>query len=250
MSPWKLLGRDLRAAAASTRLRLWELWRRNRQGDLPRPSFWPPPLAGLFWPLVLALGLGLVLGLGVLGVRSFDGQRTQPRPEPVPLEVPAALDPADATAVEAEPSEGAPKASELPPPSPAAAPRPSPVATPTPGTGPEPDPALTDLRQAFQDGEGGTLIRAVHPIAAAARLRLVLDRPFLSLDARRRQHLADGWLEQGRRLGYTSLMLESEGHHPLGRSARVGSGMILLAPLPADAAPLSPAAGDPGNAAA
>jgi hypothetical protein len=109
---------------------------------------------------------------------------------------------------------------------------------------------MTALGQAFQESDDGSLIRAVHSIAAVGRLRLVLGRQFLSLDARRRQQLADGWLEQGRRLGYASLTLESEGHHPLGRSARVGSGMILLAPPPADAAPLSPAAGDSGNAAA
>ncbi|MEY3463259.1 MAG: hypothetical protein RLZZ468_1037, partial [Cyanobacteriota bacterium] len=64
-SPWLLLRRDLVAVVASLRLRLRELWRRNREGDLSVPGFWPARLAPLFWPALLALGLALALGLGV-----------------------------------------------------------------------------------------------------------------------------------------------------------------------------------------
>ena len=61
--PWGRLAFDLRAALASTGLRLRELVRRNRQGELSVPGFWPPSLAWLFWPLLLALFLALVLAL-------------------------------------------------------------------------------------------------------------------------------------------------------------------------------------------
>ena len=62
-SPWETLRQDLRAAAADLRLRVQELWRRNREGDLSTPGFWPQDLAPLFWPVLLvALLLVLILG--------------------------------------------------------------------------------------------------------------------------------------------------------------------------------------------
>lgn len=64
-SPWRALAEDLRAVAASLRLGLQELWRRNGQGDLPRPAPWPRDLAPLFWPLLLALALAALLLVGV-----------------------------------------------------------------------------------------------------------------------------------------------------------------------------------------
>jgi hypothetical protein len=42
-------------------LRSRELWRRNRQGSLWSPSWWPSDLAPLFWP-ALALFLAALLG--------------------------------------------------------------------------------------------------------------------------------------------------------------------------------------------
>ena len=69
-SPWEALRQDLPAAAADLRLRLQELWRRNREGDLSTPGFWPQDLAPLFWPVVL-LVLLLVLSLGVIQLLSL-----------------------------------------------------------------------------------------------------------------------------------------------------------------------------------
>ena len=66
-NPWGLLARDGRAVAATLRLQARGLWRRNRQGDLRRPDFWPADLAPLFWPLALALALGLLTLLVVGG---------------------------------------------------------------------------------------------------------------------------------------------------------------------------------------
>jgi hypothetical protein len=59
--PFSRLAEDLRAVVASLGLRLRELWRRNRQGDLARPRFWPRDLAPLYWPLLLSCGLLLLV---------------------------------------------------------------------------------------------------------------------------------------------------------------------------------------------
>jgi len=77
-SPWLALGGDLLAVAADLRLRGRELWRRNRNGELPYPKFWPASLAAGFWPLVVVAAMGL-LGLGLW----FVG-RPGASPEPVP----------------------------------------------------------------------------------------------------------------------------------------------------------------------
>ncbi|MEB3333624.1 MAG: hypothetical protein VKP70_01420 [Cyanobacteriota bacterium] len=66
--PWKRLGEDLVATAAWLGLKARELWRRNGEGTLPVPGFWPRRWAGLFWPLVVALVLGGGLALGRLGL--------------------------------------------------------------------------------------------------------------------------------------------------------------------------------------
>ena len=47
--------------AADLRLRGQELWRRNREGELSVPGFWPRDLAPSFWPLLLVLLLLLPL---------------------------------------------------------------------------------------------------------------------------------------------------------------------------------------------
>ena len=59
-SPWSLLAADLVAVGADLVLRWRELWRRNRQGQLPCPRFWPASMAASFWPLALVLALALL----------------------------------------------------------------------------------------------------------------------------------------------------------------------------------------------
>ena len=65
VDPWTRLAVDLQAVLASLRLRVWELWRRNRQGDLAVPALWPAPLAAWFWPLLLAAVLALLLAIAL-----------------------------------------------------------------------------------------------------------------------------------------------------------------------------------------
>ncbi|MEI8251968.1 MAG: hypothetical protein WCF98_12430, partial [Synechococcus sp. ELA057] len=67
-SPWRNLREAITAVTADLRLRLQELVRHNRQGELPRPGFWPEAAAGLFWPLVLGLSLCLIIA-AIAGLR-------------------------------------------------------------------------------------------------------------------------------------------------------------------------------------
>ena len=55
------MAEDLGAVRGDLVLRSQELWRRNRQGSLWTPSWWPSDLDPLFWP-ALALFLAALLG--------------------------------------------------------------------------------------------------------------------------------------------------------------------------------------------
>ena len=69
--------------AADVRLRGQELWRRNREGELSVPGFWPRDLAPSFWPLLLVL----LLLLPLAGIRLWqDHAGPAPRPEPAELQ--------------------------------------------------------------------------------------------------------------------------------------------------------------------
>ena len=63
--PWRRLANDLVAVVAAAGLKGRELWRLNGEGSLATPPFWPTSLARLFWPFLLALGLALLVGLGL-----------------------------------------------------------------------------------------------------------------------------------------------------------------------------------------
>jgi hypothetical protein len=64
--------------------------------------------------------------------------------------------------------------------------------------------------------------------AAEGLLRLCLDDGFAALPLPERQRLADRWLARSQELGYERLELVDGRHRPLARTARVGSGMILV----------------------
>ena len=243
VNPWGLLRRDLLAVLASLRLELWQLWRRNRQGDLPRPSFWPRPLAGWFWPALLALLLVLLAASGrwALAVRSRSPQ-AQPSPRPA-AEAPSRAMPEAGTGIPAAPPEagpGIPAAPSLPPipeaaPGESAAEEPPAAAPPhrtaapeaLPPETPPPDPLL----QAFApDGPSG-LLRAAWVRHPDGVLELQLEpAAWWQLPPAERQRLAEQWLRRAQGLGHERLGLLDQQGASLGRSARVGSGMILLAP--------------------
>jgi hypothetical protein len=199
-SPWRLLRRDLIAVAASLRLRIRELWRRNREGDLSVPGIWPAALAPLFWPLLLALALALAVALPLVGVQAL--QRVSP--------------PAGSAPPAIDDSRPAPQA-ELEPP-------------PEPLPPPEPELRLDPLLELLADHDPEQLIRSARPDPAESRLVLELNAGFASLPAARRQLVAEQWLERSQALGYEQLQLVDGQGQLLGRRARVGSGMILLSP--------------------
>jgi hypothetical protein len=79
VSPWLEFARNLQALFADLQLRAQELWRRNGEGDLSVPGFWPRNLASTFWPVVLVL----VVALPLAGLRWW--QSAHPTlPEPAP----------------------------------------------------------------------------------------------------------------------------------------------------------------------
>ncbi|MFM8661268.1 MAG: hypothetical protein ACKOCI_07985 [Cyanobium sp.] len=218
VNPWGLLRRDLGAVLASMRLELWQLWRRNRQGDLPRPAFWPQSLAAGFWPLLLALLLSLLvaaawgLGRSAPQAPAAEVSVAVERPvgellaEPPSMEQPIAEQPpAEQSPVEELPAEQPPEIAELPAPAP--------------------------LLQAFADVPGGGLLGAARLREPDGDLELVLDPTgWQALPTAERQGLAEQWQLRAESLGSGRLwLLDSQGT-ALARSARVGSGMILLAP--------------------
>ena len=226
VNPWGQLRRDLLAVLASLRLGMWQLWRRNRQGDLFSPGFWPEALAAWFWPLLLALLLSLLMvaawGIGSLGSPA-PGERVPETPAP---EVPAAVErPVEATLAEYPPTE--PPLIEQPSgKQPIAEP---PAAEDTPGITelPQPDPLL----EAFADGPAAALLGAARLRDPDGDLELVLDPSgWQALPAAERQGLAEQWQQRAESLGSGRLELLDSRGTPLARSARVGSGMILLAP--------------------
>ena len=233
-SPWLGLGRSLKAVLASLGLSARELWRRNRQGDLPRPSFWPVAMAPLYWPVLGLLGLLLAVGL-VLGVPTLLARTSRSIEGPAPLSMPENLPNSDLSApaspelsVARQPAAEGDQApvqrpSQLPPPLPA---------QPVEALADEPDqPLLAEL--GMEDRL--KLLTAARAEPGAGRLVLVVTASWMGLEPAERQRQADAWQDRAQALGYERLVLEDGQGGVLARAARVGSGMILLAPpLPAD----------------
>lgn len=207
-SPWGLLQRDLIAVLASLRLRIQELWRRNGEGDLSVPGFWPQALASLFWPLLLALGLTIVVALPRALPRS--PQPSQPLSSPAES---AAAPPRPSASPDAGGAESLSQA---------------PAAADQPAELPQPLLQLDPLLALLANDDPEHLIRSAHPDPAKARLELELDEGFGALPEGRQRQLAQLWLERCEALGYEQLHLLGSNGELLGRRARVGSGMILF----------------------
>ncbi|CAK6688403.1 hypothetical protein [Synechococcus sp. CBW1107] len=218
-SPWRALGRDLRAVYASCVLALRRLWRRQWQGDLPTPPFWPRGQATLFWPALLLSAL-LLLGLaGGWAVRQLHSpsverpvglDRSGPSPSIAsptvpspPLPIDPAFDPVQAP-VETPPEPLPPKAK----------------AAPSASSAP------IQLPQGFSDDSG--LVLAAPTGGSALLLNLRISEAFQALPERERQRLAQQWWQQALGLGYEQLRLFAPSGAELGRNAVVGGGMILL----------------------
>ena len=211
---------------ADTGLRLRESLRRNGEGSLWRPRWWPVDLAPLFWPLLLALALAALMALGVWLPR-LRPAATEPAP-------PSAVAPALPTVSE-PPAAEPPAAAVLPEP----APEPAPEAALEPATDaesleaeplepPPPDPLVLLLQRPGADG----LIRRAVGDADASSLSLQLAPAFPALAAKEQQRRTELWQQWARDLGYDHLELRDSRAGLLGRDALVGDGMILFSSEP------------------
>ena len=221
---------DLRAALASTVLKLRELVRRNREGDLSVPGFWPQGLAAFFWPVLLALGLAVLAFLLTLLIKTLF---SSPTPSPTTFDL--ADSSASQPVVEQLAERLAPR-SDLPLPQalgqPAArsvgsapsSPEPPELAEPAPAVRLELDPLLALLSNDDPDGS----ISSALPHPEQGLLDLELLSTWAGLPLQRRQQQADLWLQRSRELGYERLRLVAPGGNLLAQAARVGSGMVLL----------------------
>ena len=228
-NPWSLLGRDCRAVAASVRLQARQLWRRNRQGDLSRPGFWPKDLAPLFWPLALALAGGLLALLVVGGTKVW-----APGPAdvaPVGVSSGGVAPAADVAPGEAIPAVAAPPPVEtLAAESQDAASVSAAAQTPSPPSDDRRLPETDPLGEAMGQVDPGHWITALDPDPESGTLKVVLAAPFTALPEAQQRQQAETWQTQAIAFGFDRLELTDRQGRPIGRQARVGSGMILLTP--------------------
>lgn len=211
--PWGRLAFDLRAALASTGLRLRELARRNRQGELSVPGFWPPSLVWLFWPLLLALLLALVVSL-VTAVGPALERRSESAEAPAQELI--LSQPAQSQPLQQQPVQQQPDKQPVP-----QAPSPPEQAPPL---------AIDPLLALLAEDDPRGCIASARPYPGQGRLELELAPTFLALAGPLRQQQADQWLERSRELGYERLRLLDGSGALLAQAARVGSGMVLLGP--------------------
>ena len=225
VSPWIEFGRNLKALIADLRLNIQALWRRNREGDLSVPAFWPTRFTSLFWPLILVL----LLLASFSGLRWLQSQRgveqrpfidaiPQPVPQPLPLVNPDSVLTLDA---ESRPESGLDSEADLL------------LGPSVPELAPPPQPMLTldPLLELFldQSAADGVLL-AASPQPEENRLVLELSEQWFLLTTERREALASDWFDRAVALDYQTLQLIDVRNNLLGRSARVGTGMILFAP--------------------
>lgn len=222
-NPWQTLGENLRAVVADTGLRAREIWRRNGQGSLWRPSWWPADLAPLFWPLCLALAAALFIAASALLPASVPveeaplaQQAAEPAPEEPVLEQPLLEQPAPV---------------EAPPPELPQQPGADPLnAAPTAADEPEQleSAPMDPLAALLQRPEADGLLIAARVLSDQVSLVLELAPRFASLSSAEQQRRAEQWQQWAADLGYDHLELRDSRSGLLARDALVGSGMIVL----------------------
>lgn len=251
-SPWKALGQDLRAVSADLRLRSQELWRRNREGDLSVPAFWPEPFAALFWPVLLGFSLAVLILGGIQLRQALQGQsppsppevervRTTPFPEaralPITSSVESDLNNQGVAEAPTDPNITLPKEPEqlmqaedspglnnleLKPPS-----------VKTEAELLRFDPLLELLAEegSTDSGQGSALIVAAQPQPERNAVILQInDAAWMQRSPEQRQHLAETWWTRLEDQGYADLRLVNEQQDLLARHARIGGGMIVFDP--------------------
>ena len=222
VSPWSEFARNLRALLADLQLRAQELWRRNCEGDLSVPGFWPRNLASIFWPVVLVFLVALPVA-GLRGWQSAHPPVAESKPAAVAFDqrVPDAVLP---ETVVQEPL--LPEPLITPQPQPALAPEPTLFDVEDP---PLPVLDLNPLMDLFLDGSAPEgLLASATPQPTQNRLVLQVTEAWSSLAPSARTSISEDWQRRSLNLGYSSLQLVDGQEKLLARSARVGSGMIMF----------------------
>ncbi len=249
-SPWKALSQDLRAVSADLRLRTQEIWRRNYEGNLSVPAFWPRTFAPLFWPvlLILATALLIVGGLQLCTALSYSKAPSPPEVERVqttalPKALPKAK-PLPSTGdidsiVKTEAAITSPvknEADDLDVSVKSSAPIESVLEKTSLNPDPKPmrfDPLLrflADDRNA-ESTDGSALIVSAQPEPERNAVTLTINAAqWIQLSKDERHQLADGWWERLEEQGYGDLRLINAEQDLLARPARIGGGMIVLNP--------------------
>ena len=232
VSPWKDLARNVRALRADLGLRARELWRRNREGDLSVPAFWPADLTPLFWPVLLAIVLALVVSVALklnnLRVPAqLEGEQSggQTQPQVITTEL-ASPKPLKGASVLPTPIREIPVIETPLPDEPFA---PIEMEEAQPPVALQLDPLL-DL---FLDGSAPEgVLKEARPDPVDNRLVLCVTESWWILGDLQRSAAAKTWQERSRQLGYSELQLVNVEDRLLARSARVGDGMILFNNVP------------------
>ena len=222
VSPWSEFARNLRALLADLQLRAQELWRRNCEGDLSVPGFWPRNLASIFWPLVVALLVAVPLA-GLRWWQSAHPPVAESKPAAVAFDqrVPNAILPETVV-----PEPLLPEPLITPQPEPALAPEPTLFDVEDP---PLPVLDLNPLMDLFLDGSAPEgLLASATPQPTQNRLVLQVTEAWSSLAPSARTSISEDWQRRSLNLGYSSLQLVDGQEKLLARSARVGSGMIMF----------------------
>ncbi len=251
-SPWKALGQDLKAVSADLRLRVREIWRRNREGDLSVPAFWPEQWAALFWPVLLGFSIAVLILGGIQLRQALQDQsppappvvervRTTAFPEARPLPITTNLE-SDLNDQGTADAPAEPNITGLNHPEQLMAAEESP---PLSDQDVEPPSAETDadlLRFAplldllaeegnSDDSQGSDLIVSAQPQPERNAVILQIDAAtWLQRSPDQRQQLAEAWWNRLEDQGYVDLRLVDAQQNLLARPARIGGGMIVFDP--------------------
>jgi len=214
-------------------LRGRELWRRNRQGTLPSPAWWPADLAPLFWPVLTLLLVAVLASVLTLLVRVWPHapnpvesaapvaaveDASPPLPGLTPISEPPAVAPPLEEIVQERAEEDTPELD-------ASALEDSEPVAPEGLEGPfAPDPLLELVQRPEADG----LLLQAEGVPEQSLLILQVRPAFPALSLQEQRRRAELWQQWALELGYDHLELRDSRAGLIARDALVGEGMIVL----------------------
>lgn len=214
-----------------------ELWRRNRQGTLPSPAWWPADLAPLFWPVLTLLLVAVLASVLTLLVRVWPHapnpvesaapvaaveDASPPLPGLTPISEPPAVAPPLEEIVQERAEEDTPELDA------SALERESFDPEPVDPEGLEgpfaPDPLLELVQRPEADG----LLLQAEGVPEQSLLILQVRPAFPALSPQEQRRRAELWQQWALELGYDHLELRDSRAGLIARDALVGEGMIVL----------------------